>query len=454
MSARQDLDETSRRHVRIWPVGLVGRICVVLLAAVGMVFLASAAFYEEAETYIDDDARVAQLVEMLSTDLRVMETTPLPRQPVMAELLSGREMALHWRPAGQEVRRETTPSLERLRAEMVEFDPAFGRADLRIYELPGAATSIRGSLLLGDDGELDFTAGEVIGRRHVKSGLASAAVAAVAVGVIAAILIRALSTPLRALSTVADGVGAESKWVALDERGPREVRDLARAINGMQDRIARLINDRTQALAAVSHDLRTPLARLRLRAGFLADTEAQRAIEADVEEMEAMVTGVLAYLAGDLDPEPERAMDLVATLLTLLESQSDRGRETSYDGPDRCPIRARPLTTKRVFANLIDNACHYGGDVHVALRLAGAVVTVMIDDSGPGIPEGEHERVLAPFYRLEASRSRATGGMGLGLAIVRQEVERAGGQVRLGRAARGGLRVVVMLPLGGRPSSG
>jgi len=249
---------------------------------------------------------------------------------------------------------------------------------------------------------------------------------------------------------VADSIAKsdDMQWTMVDERGPREVRGLANAINKMQHRIRRLINDRTEILAAVSHDLRTPLARLRLRAGFMDDEETQTAIEADIDEMEAMVTGVLAYLAGDLDPEPIKQVDLVAILNTLLDSQSDRGRETSYTGPDRCQAWVRPLAVKRVFANLIDNACNYGGDAHVTLETAGQAALISVIDDGPGIPEAELEKVLSAFYRVEGSRSRATGGMGLGLAIVTREVGRARGKVDLHNVPGRGLCVQITLPLG------
>lgn len=434
-------------RIRLWPVGLVGRVSMVLLAAVVMVFLASALFYEEAETYIADDARISQIAETLSTDLRVIETAQPSQRPVLAILLSDNELGISWHPVGQPTPLRFSYSLGQLRQQLVAVDPVLGRAGLQVSADPHSGSSVYGALSLRDGSRLEFTARDVIGRRHVTRGLASAAITAGAVAIAAAMLVRALSTPLRALAAVADAVGQAGSWVPLEERGPREVRGLARAINAMQVRIQRLINDRTEVLAAVSHDLRTPLARLRLRAGFLADSEVQMAIESDVDEMEAMVNGVLAYLAGDLDPEPTRMMDLSATLMTLLESQSDRGRVTGYDGPDRCQMTARPLATKRIFANLIDNACNYGGDAHVTLRRDHDRVTVMVDDSGPGIPEHERERVLAAFYRLEGSRSRATGGLGLGLAIVKREVERANGTIELARAPQGGLRARITLPV-------
>jgi signal transduction histidine kinase len=253
---------------------------------------------------------------------------------------------------------------------------------------------------------------------------------AVAVLLAAVMLVHTMSLPLRALADVADAVG-EGEWVPLEEKGPREVRYLARAINAMQVRIHRLIADRTQALAAVSHDLRTPLARLRLRSGFLEDVEAQAAIEADVAEMEAMVGGVLAYLAGENDPEKKRAADLAAMLMTLVDDAADEGRAARYDGPDHLSVRVRPLT--------------YGGCADVAARATPGGIAVTIDDRGPGIPEADMERVFTPFFRLEGSRSRATGGLGLGLAIVQREVGREGGTLALSNRSDGGLRVEVTL---------
>ncbi|NVN13905.1 sensor histidine kinase, partial [Nguyenibacter vanlangensis] len=171
-----------------------------------------------------------------------------------------------------------------------------------------------------------------------------------------------------------------------------------------------------EALAAVSHDLRTPLARLRLRAGFLDDQEAQRAIEGDVAEMEAMVGGVLAYLSGENDPEAPRVVDLASILATLADDAADQGRDVTYDGPAQWQARLRPLAMKRVFGNLIDNAVNYGGQARIGLSVQPDGLRIRVDDDGPGLPEAELTRVLTPFYRVEGSRSRATGGLGLGLA--------------------------------------
>ncbi|MBE7190679.1 ATP-binding protein, partial [Jatrophihabitans endophyticus] len=237
--------------------------------------------------------------------------------------------------------------------------------------------------------------------------------------------------------------------VPVHEGGPREVRDLARAMNAMQGRIEGLIRDRTEALAAVSHDLRTPLARLRLRAGFLDDRDVQREVEADLDEMGAMVGSVLAFLSGDDDTEPSRVVDLAALLVTLVDERCDAGRDARYLGPDHLPVRLRPLAAKRVFDNLVSNALAHAGNVRVILRApAAGEVVVLVEDDGPGIPAAELDRVMTPFVRVESSRSRSTGGVGLGLAIVRREVLRDGGEVTLRNRPEGGLSVRVAFDAG------
>ncbi|KXV08586.1 histidine kinase [Gluconobacter oxydans] len=439
----------------MWPLGLVGRVCVVLTVAVTLVFLTNAIFYGQAETYIVDDVRIAQLGEALSTDLRVLAAAPVSQRSFLAVMLSGSELSVAWQPAS------ITPALPghhpvaltQLVRRLTADDPILEQAHLDLYTLGPGSADVLGSQRLPDGSYIHFRVPGMLGHHRVTRGLASAAIAAGAVAIAAAMLIRGLSMPLRALVSVADRIGSSEKWVPLAERGPPEVRGLAHAINAMQDRIQSLINDRTQALAAVSHDLRTPLTRLRLRCGFLNDGEAQAAIEADLDEMEAMVNGILAYLAGADDPEVPRTINIVATLETLVDDHVDRGHEARYEGPDRALVHVRPLAMKRVLSNLIENAINYGGNVLATLRTReDGALEIAISDSGPGIPESEYQRVLTPFYRLEGSRSRATGGIGLGLAIVQREIAREGGSLVLGRGdaskGYGGLRATIILPRG------
>jgi signal transduction histidine kinase len=276
--------------------------------------------------------------------------------------------------------------------------------------------------------------------------LLSTTAMAVGILVLGLLVVRLIARPLRELSNAADRIGRPGQTVTVPEEGPREVQQAAQAFNRMQARIDRLIADRTQALAAVSHDLRTPLARLRLRAGFLDDAEAQRQIDADLDEMDAMIGSTLAYLRGDEEGEEVRSADIAAMLQTLCGDAEDMGRTAIYEGPSQARLLCRAIALKRAFANVIDNAVKYGASVRVALADLGGELVVHVDDAGPGVPEEQLESVFQPFYRLEQSRNRGTGGSGLGLAIARQAIGRHGGSVTLENLPGGGLRASIRLP--------
>ena len=255
--------------------------------------------------------------------------------------------------------------------------------------------------------------------------------------------------PLRRFAEAADRLGLDANPPPLPERGPRELRNATRAFNRMTARIRRLVDDRTLMLAAVSHDLKTMLTRLRLRAEFIEDGEQKEKAAADLDEMQAMLEATLAFARDDAADERPVAVDLAAMLQSLAADLADAGRAASYDGPDRLTLRGRPVALRRVFENLLDNALRYGGEAAVSLRQADGRAEVRIEDRGPGIPEALRERVFDPFFRVEASRSRDTGGSGLGLAVVRAVVQRHDGEIALEDRPGGGLRARVMLPLQG-----
>ncbi|OUJ16828.1 ATP-binding protein [Acetobacter sp. DsW_063] len=436
------------RRILLWPRGLVGRVMFVLLASIGLVFVVSWTLYEHAEIYIEDDDRLGLIGERLATDLRVLEGTGPSMRPVLATMLSNGDLHIDWRPS--KASDDDVPEQSRFSAlheQLVTANPMLGRHGLRLQPGRGSDPDVNGMLMLSDGSLVHFTAPDILRTHLVTRGLVTAAIVSLAVLLAAAMLVHTLSLPLRALATVADTVGS-GEWEPLAERGPREVRRLAHAINAMQERITHLIDDRTEALAAVSHDLRTPLARLKLRAGFLSDEEAQEAIEADIVEMEAMVGGVLAYLAGEKKREEPRSMDLAAMLSTIADDAADRGENVVYNGPDRLPVRLPQLSMKRAFTNLVENALNYAGSATISVHEASGWVTVDVEDDGPGIPDTEIARVTTPFYRVESSRSRKTGGLGLGLAIVKREVERAAGTFLLENRPAGGLRARVSLRAG------
>jgi signal transduction histidine kinase len=253
--------------------------------------------------------------------------------------------------------------------------------------------------------------------------------------------VRYAARPLAVLAAAATRLGRDMMAAPVPEEGPREVRAAARAFNEMQTNLRRFVEDRTQMIAAISHDLRTPITRLKLRAEFVDDDEQRTKMLADLDEMEAMIASTLAFARDDATREPRAPVDLAAMLTGLSE---DFG--ATYSGPERLVLQAGPTALKRAFANLLENAQAYAGEarVTVADMRPGAMVT--IDDDGPGIPEAELERVFAPFYRVEGSRNRDTGGTGLGLAVTRSALHAHGGDVKLANRKGGGLRATVTLP--------
>ena len=254
--------------------------------------------------------------------------------------------------------------------------------------------------------------------------------------------VRHAAKPLGVLAAAAQRLGRDVAAPPVPVNGPREVRAAAQAFNEMQIRLRRFIDDRTQMVAAISHDLRTPITRMKLRAEFVDDDDQRNKMLADLDEMEAMIAATLAFARDDSAREPRQAVDL-APLLAELCAQFG----ATYSGPDSLTITAGPTGIKRALANLLDNAAKYGGGAAVELSTddSGHVI-VVVEDDGPGIPAAERERVFAPFYRIEASRNRETGGTGLGLAVARSAVRAHGGDIALKDGAGGGLRATVILP--------
>jgi signal transduction histidine kinase len=252
--------------------------------------------------------------------------------------------------------------------------------------------------------------------------------------------------PLALFASAAERLGVDVNVEPLSEDGPGEVRKVARAFNTMQNRLKRFIQDRTQMLAAISHDLRTPITRLRLRAEFVDDADQRGRMLKDLDEMEAMIAATLAFARDEAANEPTARTDAAALIAGIAADFRGVGYDVTYAGPSSCDVVARPLALKRALTNLVENAIKYGKRARVALHPAGDMVEIVVDDDGPGIPDGERERVFAPFVRLEASRSRETGGVGLGLTSARNIVRGMGGDVELMNRLEGGLRARVTLP--------
>jgi len=260
------------------------------------------------------------------------------------------------------------------------------------------------------------------------------------------LFLRRLTRPLTALARAAELLGRGGEPPPLPEGGPSEIRNTVRAFNLMQERLQRFVEDRTRMLAALGHDLRTPITALKIRAELIEDDTHRRRLLETLEEMERMVEGTLAFLREEASREPHRRVALRQLLESLVQDYRDMGRPVRL-GP--CPevlLTCRPDGLRRALRNLVDNALRYGETAEVRAELAPEQVYILVEDEGPGIPPEMLERVFEPFLRLEESRSRETGGLGLGLAIARTIARAHGGELRLENRPQGGLRAVLLLP--------
>lgn len=253
--------------------------------------------------------------------------------------------------------------------------------------------------------------------------------------------------PLQQFQKAAHRLGMNITTTELEEvKGPAIVRETAQAMNIMQKRIKDLLNDRTLLLAAISHDLRTPITRLKLRASKIDDASIYQKTIQDLDEMESMIAEILDFARTDESSELKIKLDLNSFLETICFELSDLGYPVQYKGVSkRVPFYGRRLTLKRAINNLIQNAVKYGNEANVTLKVANKNHIITVDDKGPGIESAELEKVFAPFYRCEKSRSRAIGGTGLGLATARDAIRGHGGDITLKNLKKGGLRVIVTL---------
>ncbi|WP_374653749.1 ATP-binding protein [Dongia sp.] len=267
---------------------------------------------------------------------------------------------------------------------------------------------------------------------------------------------RGMSRSLRRLAGAAERLGLNIAAVPLKEQGPREIRLVTHAFNRMQDRLRRFVEDRTRVLAAISHDLRTPLSRLRLRTENLAESPERRKMLGDLDLMDRMIAATLSFARDDVAGEARMRVDLASLVHSLCDEAADAGARVSYEGPDFLPVEAAPTSLTRGIGNVIENAVKYGAGAAVRLGEAAGRIEIVVADAGPGIPVEEQERVFDAFYRIDKARAPdepggAMGGTGLGLAIARHVFRAHGGDVTLRNGETGGLVVHMSMPFMSMP---
>jgi signal transduction histidine kinase len=394
--------------------------------------------------------------------VRVVEAAPVESRQIIAAAASNPALRVDWYPPGSSVsivldaaaRLGTLhdPRLDVVgdQRRMVRFGPknplpagmAFPHGAVEVAE----AESL--SVELQDGGWAVFTVPQRTWglNSRVRMGIGLAFLV-LSIAVVATAAAYQMSRPIRDFSSALRRFGSDPRASPILESGPRELRETIRAFNAMQAQIQKFVDDRTSMLAAISHDLRTPLTKMRLRGEYVEDPEQQARLFQDVETMQAMIDSALSFFRDDIRDEESATFDLPELLRTIADDYIDQGADVVYRGPGRTPFRGRPFALKRAFTNLVDNAVKHGGASEVELRCTTREFSIVVSDTGPGIPPEMFERVFAPFYRLDASRNRSTGGVGLGLTSARAVIRGHGGDIVLRNRVSGGLEVEVTLPV-------
>ena len=444
-------------RVRLWPRSLAARTALVLLVGLIVVQMAGLAIHALDRIDIQRLAQAREIaVRVVSTYRTVMMTDPERRPAVVGEL---RQMP------GVSAELAHDPPAEDLPDEAA-FGQRLLRVNLNLVPLMGVP-HWRGVRILTDysrhliqigmrlpDGEwLKLTVPFLPPRPwHSPTLLAAFLLMTLTAAGLTLWAVRRLTAPVRTLAAAAEALGRDVNAPPLPEDGPSEVATAAAAFNTMAARIRRFVEDRTALLTAIGHDLRTPITRLKLRAEFVEDEDQRNKMLADLEDLEAMVSATLAFGRDARTTEPVVSLDLAELLRTVLDETGDAwptaAAKLAYAGPAHLIVRGRPLALKRALANLVSNAVSYGGCARVRLEPPSPdTVMIEVEDDGPGIAPGELERVFEPFHRGEPSRSRETGGVGLGLPIARNILRAHGGDVALANRPMGGVKASVVLPV-------
>jgi signal transduction histidine kinase len=420
-----------------------------MLLAVLAVHGGALLLYRRSAVAAADEAFARQVANQLSLAREAMIRRPSPERDAEAAALSSPHFEIGWSDAGPPSPGSATdPALAAFRDRMAAIEPSLGPGfvlGMQGGDDPLHQRDLVGGFRLPDGSFLTFRSAHAPSLARVGPWAYLSTAMAILVGVATVVLMHWIAKPLRDLARRTGEIGYGPP-VAIPEVGPDETRGIARALNAMQARIHAGVSERTQALAAVSHDLRTPIARLRLRLDATTETTERTAMAADLDDMQAMVDSTLAYLRGDADPEPRRVTNVASVLMGIADASADAGRDVAYRGPGRALANVRPVAFRRALENLVDNGVRYGARVRISLEGEEAALVVRVDDGGPGIAPEDVARAFEPFTRLEGSRNRNTGGTGLGLTIAKRSIEADGGALCLGNRPQGGLRAEVRLP--------
>ena len=442
---------------RLWPRSLAARTAVVLLFGLIVVQVAGLAIHAMDRVDVQRLAAARDVAtRMVGVYRTIAVAAPAQRDGLLTDLRRGPGLAVELSadPPATDLPEMPLPMQRLFRINMNVMSPAGPHLRWREMVLFGSpyAHRVVAGMRLPDGTWLNMTLSvESPSMWHSPTFLAAFLLMTAAAAGLTLWAVRRMTAPVRTLAQAAEALGRDVNAPPLPEDGPTEVATAAAAFNTMASRIRNFVQDRTELLTAIGHDLRTPITRLKLRAEFIDDDEQRSKIMADLEELEAMVSATLTFGRDARSTESVSPIDLAELVRTVLDEASDTRPDLAdrlvYAGPSHLTVRARPLALKRALANLIGNAVAYGGSAAARLRGPEAgLLVIEIEDDGPGIPPQELSRVFEPFHRVEGSRNRETGGVGLGLPIARNILRAHGGDVVLANRSGGGVRATVTLP--------
>ncbi|EJN35924.1 ATP-binding protein [Pseudomonas sp. GM80] len=428
------------------------RIALTIVAAMLASLALNALFVQVAGIWARPPIERTGLLEQIAATSRVIEAAPVSLRPQLADAASSAMLQVSWKAQradfdlpndGVRVEASRVPVLQQLLGGDRKIE-AFNPDD---WPRNNPRAHYAALVQLADGSWLSFIPPE----RSWGLELGTRIAIIIALGLIATFLVawiatRQLANPLQRFSRAARRFGTDLRAPPIKIEGPHEIRQAIVAFNTMQAQIQHFIAERTHMLASISHDLRAPLTRMRLRSEFMEDLDHQRKLIRDVEEMQSMINAALAFFREDTHREPSTAFDLSELLQTIIDDYRDQQIEVDFSGPAHLVYDGRPLGIKRVIVNLLENAVKYAQQPRIALRADEYSICIEVSDTGPGIPEGALEQVFDPFFRLEASRNRDTGGVGLGLSAARAIVREQGGELTLNNRHGAGLLARVELP--------
>lgn len=474
---------------RLLPKHLGGQLVLLLLGALTLSHLLGFLIFSDERRQAMRSVHQMELLERTAAMVRVLETSPAEtRQAILAAVDSPR--LRYWLSPESALVDANSQQIELwLAARLESLLPRYSHAPVRVHVIdtgwPEEADAFhqRGNWMMQHHREMSGARGEggddsgprwrgkppgigltlsaelsdgswlnvATGFRPPNPGwawpsLVSMVLTAMAIMLVVFLTVRRITRPLKALSTAAERLGRGEQIEPLAETGPEELRSTTAAFNAMQERLTRFVRDRTAMLAAISHDLRTPLTSLRLHAELVEEEETRTKLLAILEEMQRMTEATLAFAREESVREETRLVDLPALVESLCDDLAEIGMDVRFSGAEKAQLSCRPVGLRRALRNMIENAVAYGHRARVSMEATGRDFLIHIDDDGPGIPDEDRERVFGPFVRLEESRSRETGGIGIGMAIARSILRAHGGDITLVNRAEGGLRATLHLP--------